>query len=399
MSMTPDSTKSQKPAKPYPNFPLYAHASGRWAKKIRGKTHFFGPWRDWQAALSLYQQQRGDLEAGRTPKPMNPDALSVKQMVALFLDARKLDVKSGSLAARTWEEYKDYGERLIRVFGAGQIVQDLMPEDFLRLKKDLQKTHRSLVSLKGDVQKIKVFFNWAGPNDHGQGLYERPLRYGPGFKSPSSRSIKRQQDTKPPKLFDRKQIRRLLANASPVLRAMILLGINCGLGNTDCARLQKRHLNLKTGWLTYPRPKTGIERRCPLWPETIKAIRKARSNVKYVFLTQQHGRPWDGTDISHEFRKLAGADCPNFYGLRHTFVTIASKTHLQKAVDTIIGDKPPATHMSRAVYDHGTATDNDLQTVVNYVRDWLIPKKATPNPSFPPIVVSSGLVSQEFVGW
>lgn len=29
-----------KPSKPYPNFPLYAHSTKRWAKKIHGKLHF-----------------------------------------------------------------------------------------------------------------------------------------------------------------------------------------------------------------------------------------------------------------------------------------------------------------------------------------------------------------------
>jgi hypothetical protein len=60
--------KSGKPRKPRPDFPLYAHASGRWAKKVKGKTHFFGSWRDPKGALDLWLEEKGDLLAGRTPR-------------------------------------------------------------------------------------------------------------------------------------------------------------------------------------------------------------------------------------------------------------------------------------------------------------------------------------------
>jgi hypothetical protein len=49
-----DSNKQSKPEKPYPEFPLFAHATRRWAKKILGKFHYFGPWGDWQGALTKF---------------------------------------------------------------------------------------------------------------------------------------------------------------------------------------------------------------------------------------------------------------------------------------------------------------------------------------------------------
>src|SRR5437870_1141588 len=61
-----------KPAKPAPDFPLFPHATGRWAKKIKGKMVYFGPWDDPKGALQRYRDFAHGTH-GRTP-PTKPPA-------------------------------------------------------------------------------------------------------------------------------------------------------------------------------------------------------------------------------------------------------------------------------------------------------------------------------------
>ena len=77
-----------KPKKPYPDFPLFAHATGRWAKKIRGKFVYFGKWEDPAAALAKYLDERDDLHAGRTPR-VSRDGLTIRDLLNRFLTAKR----------------------------------------------------------------------------------------------------------------------------------------------------------------------------------------------------------------------------------------------------------------------------------------------------------------------
>jgi len=176
---------------------------------------------------------------------------------------------------------------------------------------------------------------------------------------------------------------------------MILLGVNCGFGNNDCGMLPCSALDLDGGWINFPRPKTGIDRRCPLWPESVAALRdvleqrpapKEEAAEGRVFVTNR-GRTWsrqaelvmrDGrptadrnNPVSKQTRKLLDTlglnGHRNFYCLRHTFETIGGASRDQIAVDAIMGHSDGS--MAEAYREH--IDDDRLRAVADHVRGWL----------------------------
>src|ERR1700733_13887445 len=87
-----------KPNKPYPEFPLFPHATKRWAKKIRGKMHYFGPWDDPDGALEKYLKEKDDLHAGRKPREEVSAGVRVKDLANAFLIHKKARLESGDIS-------------------------------------------------------------------------------------------------------------------------------------------------------------------------------------------------------------------------------------------------------------------------------------------------------------
>lgn len=355
-----------KPTKPYPDFPLFPHATGRWAKKIRGKLHYFGPWRSPDAALALYLSQREALHTSRLPR--DSGALSIRDLVNQFLAAKDAATLAGEITKRTRTEYGDVCDFLIEQLGKRRIVEDVGPEDFGRLR-DALTARLGPTSLGNMITRVRVVFKFAADN----ALIPRPIVYGSAFRRPSAKTLRLERATKPLKLFTNAEVLSLLAAAGPQLRAMILLGINCGLGNADVGRLQRRHVVGE--WLVYPRPKTGINRRAWLWPETLAALQFERVNERddLIFVTK-YGGSWakDDTDnpVSKEFAKLvrrAGVSQLGFYALRHTFRTIADEVKDQPAVDFVMGHEVPG--MSSRYRER--IGDDRLKAIADHVWKWL----------------------------
>jgi integrase len=371
-------TQKLKPDKPYDDFPLFAHANGQWAKKIRGRIHYFGSWADSDAALQLYLDQRDDIQAGRVPRT-DPEGATIRDLLNRFLTTKRHLVDTREITQRTFDDYLQTCERIAKAFGKNRLVEDLNTRDFEQLRAEMGKTWGP-VTIGNEVQRVRVLFNYAYDAE----LVERPIRFGPAFKRPSKRVVRKMRNARGPRMFEAPEIQAMLKGARGQLRTMILLGINCGFGNNDVGTLPVSALEFDQGWVNYPRPKTGVERRCPLWRETIDALQETddtrpaprdERHIGLVFITK-YGTCWakENSDkpVSKEMTKLLKSldiyrPGVGFYALRHTFETIAGETRDQVAVDHIMGH---ARDDMASVYRE-RISDERLMTVATFVHEWL----------------------------
>lgn len=389
-----DSTRSKsvsarKPNKPYADFPLYAHATRRWAKKVKGRTRFYGPWDDPTAALNEWLRCKDYHLAGREPPPIRIDAYTVEDACNDFCASKEAKRDAGEITPRSYYDFHQAAIRAARVLGKHAAVLDLTPDDFLRLRKDIAKD-RGLVAQGNEIQRIRSIFKHA----FDEGEIPTPVRFGQTFKKPRPDAIRKAREAKKAihgdRMLSSKETRAAIEKASPALKAMILLGINCGFGATDCANLPRRAVDLEKGWVTFARVKTGESRRIPLWKETVDAISawlairpepKDPADEHLIFLTK-YRTPWvklnaKGTpddSVGKEFTKLLkdlGLKRPgvSFYALRHATETIGGETHDQVAVNAIMGhvDASMAAHYRERI------EASRLLAVTNHIRAWLFP--------------------------
>jgi len=375
------SKREPLPSKPHPEFPLFPHQTHRWAKKIKGQLHYFGTTNgdpEGKAALANYHDQI----AGR---PSKAQGLTIAGLCNRFLANTEARVASGELVPRTFANYKQATDILVEHFGKLRSIESLTVEDFEALRAKIV-IGRGPAAIGNVVQVIRIPFNYAYQAE----LIDKPVRFGPTFKRPSKKVMRVARASKGSCMFEASEIRTLLEAADVQMKAMILLAANAGFGNADVGQLPLAAVDLQTAWVRFPRPKTGVDRRCPLWKETVLALRQAiaerpqpkdAAHAGKVFITKYGGAWFKSTNdnpVTKEFRKLLD-DLElhrrglGFYSLRRGFETIGGETGDQVAVDHIMGHADDTNDMA-AVYRQ-RISDERLQAVVNRIHTWLFPPK------------------------
>lgn len=370
--------QAEKPKKPHPDFPLTPHATKRWCKKIGKKMYYFGTWNDPDAALVEYLSIKDHLQAGIDPRrQVVSGCRTVGDIINLWLGMQQGRLESGDLSGEAFKSYKDTGAAVIAKFGRHTPCSGVLPADFSGLRQDwAMKYAPSRLNML--VTITRMAFRWGFDS----GYLEAPVKLGPDFKGASKRLMREVKQQGEKKLFTAVEIKTLIEHASPQLKAMIYLGINCGLGNTDISRIRPE--NLSGGTLVLPRAKTGIERRIPLWKETQDSIAAAIPYVPNAKSPSEEGLVFRGVDgcawTSFGNDKLARAfsyllkktglykERRTFYALRHTCQTIGDGAKDPVAVKTLMG------HVDGTMSgEYRQDVDFEaVRAVTEHIRKWLI---------------------------
>lgn len=382
--------KPSKPDKPSQDFPLTASGNGQWVKRINKRVYCFGKWDDPQGALDRFNAEREYLENGKLPpsrrSQAEPDYLSVRHLCAAFLVAKQNDLGLGYISQQHFDDQQETCKTIVDFFGKERAVSDLGPDDFRKLREHLSKRKTGKGSIGGIrltnlIIRCRQVFNFAWK----ECLIEQPIRYGTGFSTPPKKSLRRERNQAASKFLEPSQVRELLAAANDQQRAMILLAINGGLNPADLAAVKIADFDLAGGWLNFPRVKTEVNRRVPLWDETVAAVKAAiesrpvpknAADADYLFITQIRRVQWTTGSIVDRFdnlKKQTGIKARNvgITALRHVLQTVGENaTGNSFGVGAVMGHVPKGI----AAHYREFVSDDRLRQVVNAVHGWLFGK-------------------------
>ncbi len=127
------------------------------------------------------------------------------------------------------------------------------------------------------------------------------------------------------RVLTEKEANLYLMEASQPLQDIATLMLECGCRPEELFKLERRYINLETGWLFIPFGKTSnAKRRIPLSSRAAEVLeqRMRETDSNYVFVNQKTGKPITTLKKAHQGAlKRSKLEHFRLYDLRHTFAS------------------------------------------------------------------------------
>lgn len=418
---------SPLPKLPRSDFPLRPHKNGQWYRSVwnsgakKSEQYYFGTWADdpkGERALKDpevgWLARKDAILAGidNARVEMAPASLTLGELMARFLTFKRDKVKAGELSLTTLEGYLREIQRFVSFQKAGAPASGLRPEHFSAFMKHMVEVRKlGRFARKRVVTYINTFLRYGAKN----GWITMPnagVDWVAPATDPDSMRVARARAgvrDNSDRIVTGEEIGKLLSCGQPTFRAMVLLGINCGLGVADLGRIRWNMIDLESRHLCFPRGKTGTRRVGFLWKKTIQALHRVR-NLKHnrialahdgesslVFVTRHGQSYYRETEAyaeveihGNKVKKLVGVkvDAPllltfrrkvrtlklsglSFYRLRHTFKTLGKQSKDREALNLMMGHRDNSVS---GIYDHEEIAWSRIKRVARVVYRRLWPK-------------------------
>jgi len=345
---------------------------GRWTRTVTidGKKHYATD-KSLSVAKVKYKALKARQKQAKIDKAKRQMALSpagevtVGEMAERYLTHCDAQIAVGELKPDSKRHQERACETIVGCFGRDKKIDTLNVSDFDSLSKclgpELAPSTRAFY-----VGKLRRVFSWAMERDD---LTTRNFRFGTLLKAPPKKVLSihyvEQKKKAKGKHFTPEELGLIVDNATPDLRARVLLALNAAYIQIDLERVEwGTHINDR--WAELPRLKNGMERRCYLWQETIDAL-----NALPKLGSGQIFKPINR--FSHKFRKYqiklgVYARGRGFRCLRTTFRTVAGDFGYGLTTDKVMGHTTGAGEMAH-VYT-GAYSDQRLVDLSDHVHRW-----------------------------
>lgn len=327
-----------------------------WYKTIDGRKRYIAKPMSLERVLQILPARLAEIKGQIVERPtrLSVGDTTIENLIEMFLAhlwQRHTTGAPRKLARRTYDDYGNTLSRFAQVVGPDSMAMAVDTDWFSKFARTINR--KAVTSRRRDIIYLTAFFNWAGPGRHSLNFYKQPVNFGPDLVKPEESAI-RESLAASSKLYTPEQFfdAMMAVRGCPLLYAAGLLGLNCAFYASDVTAIEEADFDLETSQHTFPRPKTKIERKCYLMPETVHAIRlylasrpQRVAGVGRMFVRDDGGAfnvrrdngPTGasfGDTVGAYWREITGLP---FSGLRTTFATIADGLEDQRAVDLIMG--------------------------------------------------------------